>query len=617
MGKRQRSSLKLHHQQDERQHRHGHGHGHGHGHEHEYTYTSSLRWVNALMILSCIMTADAFVVSTQNLSIRSLSTHMEHHGTSSSLNMARRRSSSPNDSDNKIKYIRIQPRNVRGNRRSFELQTAVTTLSKTTIGMDDKMRTNTIDIHSQLHFGDASYFDYYNDEEAFGSNYDYTFYELIVSDALLKTKQNEGGGGGNYQFLAPLKQPTMNTSRRIYSNAYETVNHNPIAPPPSDENTANSYGLSCQLNVIDYTKDKWIHCDATREQYQNIILKSEGNDEKKGAQSQSQEIPIWALASTATAPLQEYISALYRPSTPSTSTGTASSELSRLSSTRLFSNLFLDGNSFITFLRLLLWTFSPSPEVSILLLDWSSIVDPKPKGVGFVSPVFIPVLSSLIRGNVLEARKLVFAQLLVSGQTSGGRDLNLVRRRNSVAMEKLMNALELNEDGDYSSNNRNSGSSSLSSRSALLYGAMHCQDLQSRFEKMGYTVRNVEWRTAWSVSVPSFGSASRGRGQGSSTADVPASASVGGMSWGNFASSADPKDVGIGLVIVPMYLLVGGLDWLGTVQDIANALDQSAFVDGFAIAVFYLMRHLAMYLGLSKFVVSWDGEANLFGGSSD
>lgn len=68
------------------------------------------------------------------------------------------------------KYIRIQPRNVRGNRRVFELQTAVTTLSKTL----PNGGTATVDLHSQLHFGDDSYFQFYNEKE-FQDKYNQVF----------------------------------------------------------------------------------------------------------------------------------------------------------------------------------------------------------------------------------------------------------------------------------------------------------------------------------------------------------------------------------------------------------------------------------------------------------
>ncbi len=497
-------------------------------------------------------------------------------------------------SSNKMKYIRIQPRNVRGNRRIYELQTAVTTLAKTTPSTGE---TSVIDLHSQLHFGDESYFTFYNDDKAFHTQYDHIFYELIVSDKLLQTNATDGT-----RYLEPVSSSTSSSRSGIVRN------RNPVAPPLSDENTADSYGLTCQLNVIDYTKEKWIHCDATREEYQSIT--SEGQNPNDASNNNNNGTPIWAVASTATAPIQEYISALYRPITPST----ANLDLSKLSSTRLFSNLFLEGNSLATLFRLLLWTFSPSPEVSILLLDWSSLINPKP--TGGVSPVFIPVMESLLSGNLNEARKLVFAQLLVSGQTSGGRDLNLVKRRNDVAIEKLMRTVNADIDEKKTDASPVPVPALGSKKNALLYGAMHCQDLQSRFEKMGYQLRKVEWRTAWSVSVPTFGSAADMTTDNDTTTRTRNSSSVGGLSWGNFALTSDPKDIAIGLVVVPVYLLIGGLDWLGTAQDIALSIDQGAILDGFFIGTFYLMRHLAMYLGLSKFVVSWDGEANLFGSGS-
>lgn len=491
-----------------------------------------------------------------------------------SLNESKGLYMSRTGSKENMKYLRIQPRNVRGNRRVFELQTAVTTLSK----ILPNGEASTIDLHSQLHFGDDSYFDFYNDEKTFGSKYDNIFYELIVSNDMLQSKAN----GSKY--LSP--QP-----RALGKN------QNPVSPTLADENTANSYGLSCQLNVIDYTKSNWIHCDTTREEYYSIISNSNSklNDGANGIER------IWALASTATAPLQEYTSALFRPLTPSTANSSGSS---RISSRRLFSNLFLDGDALATFLRLLLWSFSPSPEVSILLLDWSSIQDPKPTGM--ISQIFIPVMEALLTGNIVEARRLVFAQLLVSGQTSGGRDKNLVRKRNSVAMHKMMDSLEIAEGVSNSD-----CEATVKRKHALLYGAMHCQDLQSRFQKMGYHVSNVEWRTAWSVSVPTL----LGSGTESSPTFANGEHRVGGSSWGNFALIGDPNDIGIGLVLVPLYLVIGGLDWIGTIQDISQSIDGGSIVDAVAIGIFYIMRHLAMYLGLSKFVVEWDGEAKLFDGN--
>lgn len=472
---------------------------------------------------------------------------------------------------NRPKFIRIQPRNSRGNRRVFELQTAVTTLSKTMLNGEKTV----IDLHSMIHFGEESYFSFYNDHRAFGSKYQKAFYELIVSEDILKVKPD----GSRCLVLG-----RDSTGKSYY----------PIGPPLTDVNTARAYDLECQLNIVDYTQPNWIHCDATREEYDAFIL---GHGQVLN-DNDSRSL-VWSLASTTAAPIQEYISALTRPLTPSTVSSNTYFSSKSLSSQRLFSNLFLQGDSLAAIFRLLIWSFSPSPEVSILLLDWSSLVDPKPTGM--VSPIFIPVLESLFTGNLVEARRLVFAQMLVSGQTTGGRDENLIRKRNSVAIDKLVQNLD--NTNETALDEKDTDPTETTTRYALLYGAMHCQDLQSRLQRMGYGVTNVEWRTAWSVTVPTFGSlwsTSTGERQ------------VGNIAWGNFAIDSDPKDIGIGLVVVPIYLLIGGLDWIGTIEGIAQSLENRNFTDAIFIVGFYLLRHLAMYIGLSKFVVEWDGEVKLF-----
>mmetsp|Transcript_18727 Transcript_18727/g.22954 ORF Transcript_18727/g.22954 Transcript_18727/m.22954 type:complete len:553 (+) Transcript_18727:76-1734(+) len=485
-----------------------------------------------------------------------------------------------------LKYIRIKPKSSRNNKsRQFELQPAVATLGKT---MDDGTEI-TIDLHSQLHFGEESYFQFYNNV-AFTNKYDSVFYELIVSESLLHKEED-----GLYVLL-----PRKN----IASWNGLASNPNPVSPPLSDESTASSYGLACQVNIVDYTKPNWIHCDATREEYLSFVSTSSDN------QKRSQ--PLWALASTAMSPIQEYATVLVQPLTPSTVQRT----LSQISSRRLFSNLFLPGANLATTFRLFLWIFTPSPELSVLLLDWSSIVNPKPSGM--ISPIFGPSLQSLFSGNLIDVRKLIFAQLLVNGQTAGGQDLNLVRKRNSVALKILIDKIErpthsatnvkadINDQSQRSNHNTHQKPDR---NSALLYGAMHCQDLQSRLEKMGYHLKKVEWRKAWSVSVPTFG-------KGLNDFAVSRSRSKSGdqnpLTMVDFVSANNkPSDISISLVVVPLYLLIGGMDWIGTVENIAQILDERLWVEAIVIVCFYVFRHLALYIGLSKFVVEWDGESIL------
>lgn len=490
-----------------------------------------------------------------------------------------------------MKFLRIKPKRSRNNKqRVFELQTAVATLGKKNQDGTDV----TIDLHAQLHFGEDGYFQFYNDE-AFVNNYDKVFYELIVSNSLLHT-ENDGT-----KRLISLQKDGLNrgdTGTSDYINNSNS-NPNPVAPPPSDESTASSYGLACQLNVIDYTKENWIHCDATREEYLSFSSSSSSTD----ITTSDPLRPLWALSSTAMTPIQEYTSALFRPFTPS-SVQSANSNISQFSSLRLFSNLFLPGENLASIIRIFSWVLSPSPEVNILLLDWSSIINPRPTGM--ISPIFLPSIQSLLTGNILNARKLIFAQVVVSGQTAGGQDLNIVRRRNSVALDTLLKTIENTTSNSKSDSDKITNSNN----NAVLYGAMHCQDLLSRLEKMGYSLRKVEWRKAWSVNVPTFGT---GENLSSTMTKTPGRSSATSSIMSDFVSANDLSDIAFGLVIVPLYLLIGGLDWLATVKDIATSVDDSLWTEAGATSVFYVIRHLVLYVALSKFVVEWDGEAKLFG----
>ncbi len=42
-----------------------------------------------------------------------------------------------------------------------------------------------VDLHTHIHFGDASYFEYSSGDATFGSRYDTVLYKLIVEDNFL------------------------------------------------------------------------------------------------------------------------------------------------------------------------------------------------------------------------------------------------------------------------------------------------------------------------------------------------------------------------------------------------------------------------------------------------
>jgi hypothetical protein len=169
--------------------------------------------------------------------------------------------------------------------------------------------------------------------------------------------------------------------------------------------------------------------------------------------------------------------------------------------------------------------------------------------------------------------------MLVSGQksTSSGNRV-LIEERNEHATKVLLRSLRDENQAV-----------------ALLYGAMHCPDLYNRLLSQGFRRTKTIWRSAWTVQVPCFGT------------------SIGQASTESSASVTSPNALAISLVIVPFYLAIGGIDWIFNIQDVSASLQDGNAVGASATLMLYLIRHVALYLALSKFVVEWDGETNLFG----
>ena len=119
-------------------------------------------------------------------------------------------------------------------------------------------------------------------------------------------------------------------------------------------------------------------------------------------------------------------------------------------------------------------------------------------GIAPISPIAAPVLLSLLLGKWGTARRLVFGQVLVAGQSSsnadGSRNGVLIDKRNERAMDVLRQSLS---SLSYSSSERGKKRRNV----ALLYGAGHCRDLHQRLVQVdGIIPIRTEWRTAFSQS---------------------------------------------------------------------------------------------------------------------
>lgn len=328
-----------------------------------------------------------------------------------------------------------------------------------------------------------------------------TLYELLVDQELLQYETPD---------LARLQQPVQAST--------------------TDQSLALQYGLECQANIIDYARRNWYHADWTRQEYATKVAKS-------------------------FAPSSEAATALFVG--PPLSTNKASRR-------RIFTNLFLPGNYFALFLRAVLWLAVPSPELSILLLDWSSTWqdgDNKSIKSQMISPIAQAVLQSIASGRWMTVRQLLFGQVLLAGHKAVGSSATdpqsaCIGGRNDRALQVVDAAFET------------LGTHEL----FLLYGCNHCPDLHQKIQAKGFSCQGTEWRTVWSLSKDDSISKE-------SLWKIP---------------------IVVGFIC---YLGIDGADWIGTIQEIVSAQDVAS--SGIT-ALLYLARHVGLYLGMSKFLLDID-----------
>jgi hypothetical protein len=372
------------------------------------------------------------------------------------------------------------------------MQTTVTTFKK-----DDKE----VKLHAMLHYGTSEYFAYYNDIRSV------VLFELLVDEDLLIEDDN----------LRRLKLDSL------------------IQATQKDRVLAQQYGWVCQADVVRYSA-KWIHADFSRQELLERL---------PVPVVQANDRPLWKLASKERFPASvvEAATALMvgPPYFPATSY-----------KRKLFSNLFVPGSSLAKLLRALLWFTVPSPELSILLLDWSSL------NTIAISQMTLPLVEAIFKGDFGTARQLIFGQIVLLASKTDKQEGNdiLVSQRNKRAIDVLLqqNATSI----------------------ALLYGCNHCPDLQRRLLEIGYEPVSAEWRTAWSVRLQKDRKSKGGNEKGIMV---------------------------IVLTALPLYLLLGGLDWISTWQDIFESPGPR---DVSFYSCFYLLRHALLYSALSKYFLDFD-----------
>jgi len=288
----------------------------------------------------------------------------------------------------------------------WKMQTAVTTFRK---------GDQTVELHAQQHYGDADYFRYWNSEDEFNNRQDSVLFELLVDDELLEYKR------GNWC----VTQPIMASS--------------------NDQLFAQNLGLQCQASIIDYTNPKWSHADLSRQEFAELV--SEKNKEKTNTGSESLDYnntPLWKLASPDSSSTAAEAVAALMVGPPSLNYSTQNAR-----KRRLFTNLFLPGGQLAFALRAILWMTVPAPELSIILLDWSSLLQGG-SNPSALSEVALPILTSLVKFDLNQMRRFLFGQVVMSsksnGSTNGEDDSTswklLVIDRNDHALNVLNRKLE-------------------------------------------------------------------------------------------------------------------------------------------------------------------------------
>ena len=212
----------------------------------------------------------------------------------------------------------------------------------------------------------------------------------------------------------------------------------------------------------------------------------------------------------------------------------------------------------------------------------------------------LPVLACLFTGNIRAARQLILAQMLASSSSSGSTS-----HQSQSASEPLL--IGLRNDHAWKVITKSLQNDRIESV-AVLYGSSHIPDLTRRLTEMGFVPTRTKWRTAWSVSVPSFD-------------DIGSDEHVDDDNNNNHSkndnSSVMKPFVGlpsvalaVGLILLPLYFAIGGWDWITTLQQVARELEQTHVADAAVEVMLYLIRHALTYLGLAKFVVEWDSSSS-------
>ena len=502
-----------------------------------------------------------------------------------------------------------------------------------------------VELHAQQHYGDRNYFEYWNSNKKFNDRHDCILFELLVDDELLRYETEKDCEYDNDNDSHHNKNNSNNNNTSTSTNTWQRrVVTKPIMASGNDQKFARNLGLQCQASVLNYTHPQWQHADLSRQEFTQRATATAAAGGTTTAITNT-KTPLWKVAERSDS-----------SSTLSSSSSTANEAVVALITgpptldyyggngrrqRRLFTNLFLSGGRLAFALRAILWISIPAPELSVILLDWSSLVqggnkntnyggrsrsgvgveNNYPSGITVLSEVAIPILTSLVKFDISQMRRFLFGQVLMSSSKENNNESSpswslLVIDRNDHALNVLQENLEMINNKNNNNNNNNNINTAKSV--ALLYGSSHCPDLHNKLVTMGFQPIETIWRTAWSVqesgspsSIPSASSFSSSSSSSSSSFfdyDDSRKDNI-DTTTTNSNSNSKRELPAIGIFLL-FYLSIGALDWVGIVGDTTSDLLGSNYFEAITGVVLYLIRHVLLYVGLSKFLIDWTDDNN-------
>ncbi|CAM9133077.1 unnamed protein product [Chrysoparadoxa australica] len=330
------------------------------------------------------------------------------------------------------------------------------------------------------------------------------------------------------RYYAELQQKALSYDRMLFelitSHDYTTVEDGLVRVPtklyPTDEQLmlSRSFGLFPQLMCLDYARDdRWVLADLPKEEVQRQL---EGKDQGTGWLQRLKE--VWDGAVIGYSRGGKFLPKFFLEKPRGTAAASGAQEHT---------------SPAVLAIRALLW-LTPCPELSILLLDWGRSYPP----AGGLSPVLPHIIGSFLSGDFFTAKKLAYAQQLVSAQGGDGGVFGitssskvLVQSRNSQVLDSLERA---QADG--------------CKRVGVLYGGLHMRDMQQQLsERFAVRPRGSSWMEAWSMPI------NGGTGQGSRAA------AAGSMN--NWA---------LAVAFTATFVALGAWDWSTAVVELGGLVQQ-------------------------------------------